>query len=140
MTRDSFDQYDEIPEDMLMYLRYNGKHFNRKLVEYAVSKMTTKDSSGNEVPLVPITKSQLDNMMNQYGVVLNNKDDVYDAVYVASMCKADFLGRSVVDDLHLCLYVKDVIDDIDGYEGIVFNRWYADMSHKGIPIDWYNYR
>ena len=43
MTRDSFDQYDEIPEDMLMYLRYNGKHFNRKLVEYAVSKMTTKD-------------------------------------------------------------------------------------------------
>ena len=140
MTRDSFDQYDEIPEDMLMYLRYNGKHFNRKLVEYAVSKMTTKDSSGNEVPLVPITKSQLDNMMNQYGVVLNNKDDVYDAVYVANMCKSDFLGRSVVDDLHLCLYVKDVIDDIDGYEGIVFNRWYADMSHKGIPIDWYNYR
>lgn len=140
MTRDSFDQYDEIPEDMLMYLRYNGKHFNRKLVEYAVSKMTTKDSSGNEVPLVPITKSQLDNMMNQYGVVLNNKDDVYDTVYVANMCKADFLGRSVVDDLHLCLYVKDVIDDIDGYEGIVFNRWYADMSHKGIPIDWYNYR
>ena len=140
MTRDSFDQYDEIPEDMLMYLRYNGKHFNRKLVEYAVSKMTTKDSSGNEVPLVPITRSQLDNMMNQYGVVLNNKDDVYDAVYVANMCKADFLSRSVVDDLHLCLYVKDVIDDIDGYEGIVFNRWYADMSHKGIPIDWYNYR
>lgn len=79
-------------------------------------------------------------MMNQYGVILNNKDDVYDAVYVANMCKADFLGRSVVDDLHLCLYVKDVIDDIDGYEGIVFNRWYADMSHKGIPIDWYNYR
>lgn len=140
MTRDSFDQYDEIPEDMLMYLRYNGKHFNRKLVEYAVSKMTTKDSSGNEVLLVPITKNQLDNMMNQYGVVLNNKDDVYDAVYVANMCKADFLGRSIVDDLHLCLYVKDVIDDIDGYEGIVFNRWYADMSHKGIPIDWYNYR
>ena len=140
MTRDSFDQYDEIPEDMLMYLRYNGKHFNRKLVEYAVSKMTTKDSSGNEVSLVPITRSQLDNMMNQYGVVLNNKDDVYDAVYIANMCKADFLGRSVVDDLHLCLYVKDVIDDIDGYEGIVFNRWYADMSHKGIPIDWYNYR
>ena len=140
MARDSFDQYDEIPEDMLMYLRYNGKHFNRKLVEYAVSKMTTKDSSGNEVPLVPITKSQLDTMMNQYGVTLNNKDDVNDAVYVANMCKADFLGRSIVDDLHLCLYVKDVIDDIDGYEGIVFNRWYADMSHKGIPIDWYNYR
>jgi hypothetical protein len=26
----------------------------------------------------------------------------------------------------LALYVKDVIDDEDGYDGIVFNRWYAD--------------
>lgn len=24
----------------------------------------------------------------------------------------------------------------DGYDGIVFNRWYADTVHLGIPIDW----
>lgn len=44
------------------------------------------------------------------------------------------------DGLHLCLYVKDVIDDVDGYDGIAFNRWYADMCRKGIQVDWYNCR
>ena len=54
--------------------------------------------------------------------------------------KADYLGSSVPDGLHLCLYVKDVIDDVDGYDGIAFNRWYANMCRKGIQIDWYNCR
>lgn len=53
------------------------------------------------------------------------------------MCKADFLGQSVPDDdRHLCLYIKNVIDDPDGYDGLPFNRWYADMCRKGIAIDW----
>ena len=63
---------------------------------------------------------------------------MYDHVYVANMCKADFLGSSVVDENHLAKYVKDVIDDDDAYDGIVFNRWYADMCRKGIAIDWEN--
>ena len=28
------------------------------------------------------------------------------------------------------------IDDKDGYDGIVFNRWYADTVTSGIPIEW----
>lgn len=48
--------------------------------------------------------------------------------------------QMVPDGLHLCLYVKDVIDDVDGYDGIAFNRWYADMCRKGIQVDWYNCR
>lgn len=54
------------------------------------------------------------------------------------MCNGGFGG--VPDGLHLCLYVKDVIDDVDGYDGIAFNRWYADMCRKGIQVDWYNCR
>lgn len=87
-----------------------------------------------------ITREQLDNMMKQSNVHLTNNDNPYDAVFVANMCKADYLGSSVPDGLHLCLYVKDVIDDVDGYDGIAFNRWYADMCRKGIQIDWYNCR
>ena len=52
------------------------------------------------------------------------------------MCKADFLGSSVPDEQHLCKYIKDVIDDVDAYDGIVFNRVYADMCRQGIAIDW----
>lgn len=35
---------------------------------------------------------------------------------------------------------QDVIDDVDGYDGIVFNRWYADMCRKGVQVDWYECR
>lgn len=118
----------------------DGRHFNRKLVEFATSKMTTRDSNGTEMALEPITREQLDNMMKQSNVHLTNNDNPYDAVFVANMCKADYLGSSVPDGLHLCLYVKDVIDDVDGYDGIAFNRWYADMCRKGIQVDWYNCR
>lgn len=140
MYKEGFDTYDEIPEDMLVYLRYNGRHFNRKLVEFAVSKMTTRDFNGTEIVLEPITREQLETMMQQNRIHLNSNDNYYDAVFAANMCKADYLGSSIPDEEHLCKYVKDVIDDVDGYDGIVFNRWYADMCRKGIQIDWYECR
>lgn len=47
----------------------------------------------------------------------------------------------ITDEKHLCFYVKDVIDDdVDGYDGIVFNHWYADMCRKGVQVDWYDCR
>ena len=132
--RESLDYYDMLPEDMSNYLRFNGRHFNKKLLEFAVSKMTTR-VNGKEEKLQPMTKKQLETLLDKHSIKLNN-DVLYDSVYVANMCKADFLGSSVPDDWHLALYVKDVIDDVDGYEGIVFNRWYADMVANGIPIEW----
>ena len=87
-----------------------------------------------------ITREDVVGKSREENVHLTNNDNPYDAVFVANMCKADYLGSSVPDGLHLCLYVKDVIDDVDGYDGIAFNRWYADMCRKGIQIDWYNCR
>lgn len=137
MIRESLDIYDELPEDMIQYLRYNGRHFNRKLVKFAISLMKVRDSNGAEMPVDEITKDELDIMLEHYNIKIDNNQG-YDYVYVANMCKADFLGSSIVDEAHLCLYVKDVIDDIDGYDGIVFNRWYADMCRNGIVINWYD--
>ena len=74
-------------------------------------------------------------MLTRHNVKLEN-NQLYDYLFVANMCKADFLGSSIIDELHLTLYIKDVIDDADAYDGLVFNRWYADMCRKGIVIDW----
>ena len=134
--KESLDIYDVLPEDMINYLRHNGRHFNKKLCDFAISKMKYhKPSTGEVVKLVPISKEHIDSLLKTYKIELNN-NELYDYVYVANMCKADFFGSSVPDDQHLCKYVKDVIDDIDGYDGIVFNRWYADMCRKGVPISW----
>ena len=83
--------------------------------------------------ITPYTKESVDNMLKTYGIKLDN-DRGYDAVYVANMAKADFYGSSISDDAHLAKFIKDYLDDPDGYEGIVFTRFYADCIGSGTPI------
>jgi hypothetical protein len=134
MARESLTQYEEYPKEMLIYMKNYGPHFNRKLFEFAVSRMTHK-VDGKERRLKPYTREEVNQMLSDYKVEVK-KAQLYDTTYVACMCKADFLNSSITDEHHLALYIKDVIDDIDAPEGLVFNRWYADMSYCGIAINW----
>jgi hypothetical protein len=120
-----------MPEALVNYMRHYGPHFNRKLCEFAVGMMTKDDGQ----KITPYNKEQVKTILTRYGIVLKN-DQLHDSTYVANMCKADFLGSSIQDESHLALYIKDVIDDPDGYDGLVFNRWYADMCYSGIAIEW----
>lgn len=52
------------------------------------------------------------------------------------MARADYFGSSIKDEQHLALFVKDYIDDSDGYDTIAFTRFYADCIGKGIIINW----
>ena len=121
------DFYDDRPASMKNYLKYYGEHFNKNLCKFAVSKM----KHGKQ----PATKEKVDEVLVRYGIKLEH-NELYDYVYVYNMGLNDFYGSSITDEKHLALYVKDVIDDKDGYDGIVFNRWYADMVVQGIPIEW----
>lgn len=134
MEKTDLTQYDIKPEAMVNYLRYNGPHLNKKLCDFAVSKMQKKVGSSLR-KITPLTKEQVDKILSANNTLLEN-NQLYDYIYVANMCKADFLGSSIQDDLHMAKYIKDVIDDDDAYDGIVFNRWYADMCRKGIAINW----
>lgn len=135
MEREDFTTYDIKPKYMKAYLKYNGPHFTEALCEFAASKMT-KEVKGEVKKIKPYTKEDVDRILSEHDVKLENTDCLYDYVFVANMCKADFLGSSITSEKHLALYIKDVIDDIDAYDGVVFTRWYADTCRKGIPIDW----
>jgi hypothetical protein len=52
------------------------------------------------------------------------------------MCKADYLGSSIIDEKHMALYIKDVIDDVDAPDGTVMRQWYAKMVADGQPVPW----
>lgn len=112
------------------YLRLYGPHFTKKLCEFAVSLM---DKGG--IPIKVLTKQDVEDKLKQHNITLQH-NQFEDHVYVANMCKFDFLGKSVPDEAHLYMYVKDVIDDYDGYDGQVFYRWLSDVKHMGIPVDW----
>lgn len=113
------------------YQKLYGPHFTKELCKFAVSLMETKNG-----PIKPFTKEEIEQKLNSFGIKLEyNK--LYDFVYVANMCKADFLGDAVPnDDQHLCMYIKKVVDDPDGYDGQIFNRWLSDMKGMRIPVDW----
>ena len=67
MERASLTQYEEYPRPMLIYMRNYGPHFNRKLFEFAVGKMTKK-IDGEEKKIIPYSKEEVDNMLKFQGV------------------------------------------------------------------------
>lgn len=126
---------ESFSEGMEKYIHHHGRHFNEKLLEFAVGNMETKEGT-----LEPITLEEWRRMESQYGIVIDNGSTTeYDELFAANMCKADYLGSSIADDFHLCRYVKDVLDDADGYESIVFDRWLADCRRKNVHIEWCKY-
>ena len=93
------------------------------------------DLDGEEKEITPFSKQEVDEILKAYGVKIKN-GKLYDTVYVANMCKADYLGSSVPSEDYMAKYIKDTLDDPDGLEGLTFNRWIADMKWVGIPIPW----
>lgn len=136
--RENFTAYETMPEDLAIYLSHCGPHFSKELCEFAVSNMYKVNANGKKEYIKPYTKAQVDEILKAYGITLEYAQ-LYDAVYVANMCKADYLGSSITDDSHLAKYIKDTIDDPDGIDGLVFNRWIGDMKWLGIAIPWYEF-
>lgn len=120
-----------MPSGMNEYLSNYGWHFSKKLCEHAVKKMT--DRQGKKI--TPYTKEQVEALMKQHNIQLENNEG-YDAVYVANMAKADYLGSSITTEQHLMLYVKDFLDDKDGNKTKALDHYYADCIAGGKVILW----
>ena len=125
------DYYDIKPSGMEAYLGLYGHHFSKKMCEWAISRM--RDMNGNHVQLKFM--DQVDAILRAHGIKLEN-DYGYDKVFVMHMGISDYLGSSIRDERALATYVKDVLDDKDGYDGIAFCRFLADCESKGVPIIW----
>lgn len=80
--------------------------------------------------VTPYTKEQLDAMIKTNNVNIEN-DVGYDALFVLNMAKADYHGSSITEDIKMIKFVKDYLDDPDGYDGIAMTRFYADCIGKG---------
>lgn len=131
----SLDSYVPMAPDMVAYLHNYGKHFSKKLYEFALSKMWKKSSDGSTKRIQPMEREKFESFLKAQEVELEN-NTLYDGMYVLAMAQADFWESSIADEKHLALYVKDVIDDPDAVDGQVFNRFLADCRIAGKPIDW----
>ena len=129
------DNYGKMPSGMKEYLEAYGWHFSKKMCEWAVLKMKVKDDTGKQKKLDALKKDEVEELLKKYAVKLE-KDAGYDCVYVANMAKSDYYKSSIADEAHLALFIKDYIDDPDGYSGLPFTRFYADCIGSGTPIIW----
>lgn len=135
MEKTDLTKYDIVPEDFKQYIKYYGPHFNSKLLNFATSKMyKIKDEC--KVKIEPYNEEFVNNLLTKYNITIKNEDILLDHVYIANQAKANLNGSSIKDEHHLALYIKDMVDDPDGYDGMIFTHWYVDMCKKGIPIDW----
>lgn len=128
------DNKGEYPSGMKEYLEMYGWHFSKKMSEWAASRMY-KMTGGKKSHIEPYTKESFESAMTRYGHKIDGVKG-YDDIYLANMCKADFYGSSILDENSLIKFVKDIIEDPDGYEGLPFTRFYADCIGSGTPINW----
>ena len=124
------DNYTELPSGMKEYLSNYGWHFSKKMYEWACENM--KDRNNNKMK--SFVKEDVDTALRTNGVTMSYKG--YDGPYVYCMAKADFMGGSMNNEMQICKYVKDYLEDIDGYDTVAFTRFYADTIAKGTPILW----
>lgn len=134
------DMYDDMPREMRTYLSHNGWNFNKKACEYAIKEMKRKPAAtivanAKLENIEPMSKEQVEELLSKHGIKLEHNVG-YNFVYVANMAKADFFKSAIIDEQHLAIYVKDVIDDPDNPGGNVFRKYYADCIGKGEPLDW----
>lgn len=122
---------DLVPDGYREYRRRHGCHFSRGLCEFAVGRMKLD----GDKPISALSKEEVEKILKDSKVEVRNVQG-YDHVFAANMCLADYLNESVPDIEHLALYVKNVIDDPDGYDGIVFCRWIADVVAKKVEVPW----
>lgn len=125
----------DIPEDMKTYLSYYGMNFSKKLYEFAVDNMRRESADGKLERVKPMMVDELKSLLSKYKVDIEN-NDLYNAMYLAAMVKADYWGSSIEDDEHLAKYIEDTLCDVDAAEGQVFARYLADCSVKGCIIHW----
>lgn len=91
------------------------------------------DSEGEKKPIKVTPKEEIVEMLNKHNIVVENCVG-YDVMFVFHMAKSDYLGSSLKDEKSVLLFVKDYIDDPDGYDGLPMTRFYADCIGSGTPI------
>ena len=98
---------------------------------------TSRQGSGNisKITVGTFQRRCADALLKQYGIELK-KDKGYDCVYVCNMALADYFGSSIPNPQYLAMFIRDYIDDEDGYDGLPFTRYYADTIGSGTPILW----
>lgn len=121
---------DDTKSTYEQYINTHGPHFNQPLLDFACSKIKNADGTNHKW-----TTEQVKNVCDTFGFNIPDTSTIEDVAYTANMAYADFYP-DLLNAQQCVKYAASVAADIDGYEGIQFKRWVADMTAKNEDVDW----
>lgn len=113
------------------YIEKYGKHFTIELADYASAQMINTDGTNKHWHI-----NEIKSIINELGYIIPLSSTIGDIIYTANMAYADFYPLILKDDKSCVMYAMEIANDKDGYEGIQFCRWLADIKNKNLNIDW----
>lgn len=121
-------------DDHEEYIKHHGHHFTEKLAEHVSKEMKNMNGSKHSWTCEQVKQELQLRNIHSYGHC-----SLGDITYLANMAYADFFPN-VLETEQMCIkYAIAVSQDIDGYDGIAFCRWKADVKNKKLDIDWEDY-
>lgn len=118
-------------KDYVEYKNKNGMHFSDELAEWASKNM--KNANG-----VKHTWSVEDvkNAFASLGYALPKGYTWGDATYLANFLYSDLAARMKTETEAVSMAFTIMTSDADGYEGMIFNRYTADIMSKNEQVPW----
>lgn len=111
------------------YVAKHGYHFTKKLATMASERMKNVDGSNHHWTVDEIRAAT-------NTLVIPKGTTIGDFLFLANMAYADFYPKVLRTEESCIQYALAVANDPDGYEGIAFCRWTADLIGTGATIDW----
>ena len=123
-----------ISEGRAIYEDENHGLFSKRLAEWAISKMETKDANGILKPITTRKLEDVKDVMKEYKIIFPD-EFCYTAWYLFNMTVADY-PKSLKTDEQRALFVEETLCDPDGMPENVLDCFVTKMKNKGIPIYW----
>lgn len=117
------------------YVEKYGLHFNNKLAEYAIDKLKNVGPNESHKWSISQVEKAVNNLLNSK-LDFKFKTTYADLAYAANMYYADFYPQIITTDTACIQAAIAMANDPDGYEGLIFSRWVADVMVKNKSFDW----
>lgn len=125
-------QYDDFEN----YIKNHGHHFTDELADYASSLMKPYSDSIPKIKSSEIPEYISENTRLKAKFHSSNGD----LAYLINMYNTDFTSTGFITSIkNYVSMALAIINDEDGYNGMIFDRWLTDIEAKQIKIDWEKY-
>lgn len=116
------------------YIGAHGYHFTQELAEHASSKMTNASGAKHTW-----NSNEVESALRSMGYRMPSHMTIGDMTYLSNMAYADLFPSVLPDEVMCIRYSMAIADDPDGYEGMPFHRWLADVMATEGQVDWEKY-